>query len=283
MASSAKRARRADKILNEDTERHIADLLTPRELSRLRTTEKRAQNRTYSAALTKITVPRNVKITLGFWKQYDLSTITEIDADMANLKDTDLQYIAQQQCPRLTSLNLNHCTAITDGGVIAIAQNCPQLTSLNLIGCFKITDVGVIAIAQNCPQLSILQLYGCYNVSDEEVIAIAQNCPQLFYLDLAFTDTTDAGAIALAQCPKLTTLDLSGTEITDAGVIALAQCPSLTTLDLLDTDDVRDEWSKYIGDAQTFFDNEIRKNSSSASSVSGAASQLAPNFGRLRF
>ena len=258
--AAAKKARREDERLNEDTEGHITDFLTPRELSRLRATEKRAQNRTYSAAITEITVPQNVKITLGFWKQYNLSTITEIDADMANLKDTDLQYLARQQCPRLTYLNLNHNTAITDGGVIAIAQNCPQLTSLNLDGCFHITDVGVIAIAQNCPQLSSLGLFECRQMSDEGVIAIAQNCPQLNYLDLSCTD------------------------ITDAGVIALAQCLSLTTLDIRLTEDVREEWRRYIEDAQRFFDKYVRRHSSSASSVSGgAASQLVSAFGPLRF
>ena len=52
--AGAKKARREDERLNEDTEGHITDFLTPRELSRLRATEKRAQNRTYSAAVTKM-------------------------------------------------------------------------------------------------------------------------------------------------------------------------------------------------------------------------------------
>ena len=271
MSSAAKKSRREDNKLGEDTEGEVTNFLTPRELGRVRATERGARNRKYSAAITKITVPRNLDIPPEFWDLYNLSTVTEINAGLSRIRDTDLFYVAQhcsnlttvnfylctlitdegvialvQGCSQLLSLNLQQCTRnITDASMIALAQGgCPNLTSLNLCDCKEITDAGVIALAQGCKKLSALNLKFCKHITDAAVIALAQGCPRLSYLDLGWCkQITNAAVIALAQgCPRLSHLDLAECYmITDEGVIALAQgCPELATLSLYECERLTD-------------------------------------------
>ena len=233
-SSSAKRARRANENLNEDTERRIADFLDHRELRRVRLTERRARHRKYSAALTKIKVPHEFVLSQEFWDQYILDTITEIDASISKILDEDVEYVARM-CPNLTSLRLNECN-ITDESLFALSQNCSQLLSLNLKYSDEITDAGVVALSQGCHQLRNIDLSDCDNITDNGVIALAQGCPQLTSLYLtSCEDITDAAVIALAQgCPRLLSFELTTSEhITDASIIALAQaCPKLTHVNL---------------------------------------------------
>ena len=258
--SSAKRARRANENLNEDTERRIADFLDHRELRRVRLTERRARHRKYSAALTKIKVPYKVALSQDFWDQYNLSTITEVNAFCSRIQNADVDYVARM-CPNLTTLRLDGCDitnqslfalsqncsqllsltlkltdAITDAGIVALSQGCCQLTSLDLTDCKKITDNGVIALAQGCPQLTSLYLNDCENITNAGVIALAQGCPRLLSFELtASNHITDASVIALAQaCRKLTNVNLAFClNITTRSVIALAyECPELSTLDI---------------------------------------------------
>ena len=232
--SSAKRARRANENLNEDTERRIADFLDHRELRRVRLTERRARHRNYSAALTKIKVPYNLDLSQRFWDQYNLNTIIEIDAQLTDILDEDVKYVARM-CPNLVSLRLNECN-ITDESLFALSQNCSQLLSLNLKYSDAITDAGVVALSQGCCQLRTINLSDCDKVTDNGVIALAQGCPQLTSLYLtSCEDITDAGVIALAQgCPRLSSFALTTSEhITDASIIALAQaCPKLAHVNL---------------------------------------------------
>jgi hypothetical protein len=348
-SSAAKRARRADEILNEDTEGHITDFLTTRELGRVRTTERRARNRTYSAAVTKIVLPKIIFTPLSFLMRYHLDIIVEIDATESPITDTDLQFVSAN-CPQLSSLNLSRCYDVTDAGVTALGQNgCPQLSSLNLsycynikdaslvalaqgcpllssvylLGCTAMKDIGVIALARGCRQLSSLDLGYCSLITNQSLIALAQNCPQLIYLNFSHCfKVTDVGVIALAKhclhlsdiefylCRKITNASLFALargcqqlsylglgrciRITNMGVNALANCREITDLDLRGTG-VQDEWAIFIENAQRFFDKYLRRHSSSASNVVGAAasqlvsqlgsqlvSQLASDFGPLR-
>ena len=270
----------------------------------MRTTERRARHRKYSAAITKITVPRDSEIQLNFWQRYNLETVTEIDGELSNMTDADLEYVVAPDCPNLTSLNLQNCGGLTDAAVIALAQGCPkllslnlrncsritsrgimaltqgcsQLLSLNLQGCGKIMDAAVIALSQGCPQLSSLTLNWCIRITDAAVIALSQGCPRLSFLDLTFCqELTDESVIALAQgCPELATLSLYACyHVTYAAVIALAECQKLEKLDLQHTDFGNyDDWELPMHNAQSFFETKVRRRGGS-SGASGAARQLA--------
>ena len=324
MSSAAtKKTRREDNKLHADTEGEVTDFLTHRELGRVRTTERGAQSRRYSAAITKITVPRNSDIPLNFWQRYNLETVTEIDGKWSNMTDADLEYIVAQECPNLTSLDLTKDASawpansnITNAGLIALARGCPKLVSLNLRGCHHITRRGMIALAQGCPQLSSLNLQNCRGITDAAVIALSQECPELSSLNFTWCkQITDAAVIALSKgCPRLSFLDLTFCEeLTDESVIALAQgCPELATLNLYGCHHVTyaavtalagcrklkkldlqytgfgdyDDWKLLMHNAQSFFETRVRRRGG-WSSASGAARQLASQlvsaFGPLRF
>ncbi|MFC1659410.1 hypothetical protein ACFL0U_02490 [Pseudomonadota bacterium] len=109
-----------------------------------------------------------------------------------------------KNCPSLTSVNLEGCYRITDGGIIALAKNCPGLTSVDLRCCNRITDDGIIALAKNCPGLTRVDLYGCDQITDAGIIALATNCPDLTSVNFGGCyRITDDGIIALAtNCPS---------------------------------------------------------------------------------
>lgn len=98
-------------------------------------------------------------------------------------------------CPKLKELRVEgySCTvsrttkeqAVTDRGVIAIAEGCPELEVLNLSGCWKVTDSAIRALAFQCSQLKILHLTSCKNLTDIGVTLLPQqlNC-SLQLLDL---------------------------------------------------------------------------------------------------
>jgi hypothetical protein len=98
-------------------------------------------------------------------------------------------------CPKLKELRVEgfSCTvsrttkeqAVTDRGVIAIAEGCPELEVLSLSCCWKVTDSAVRALAFQCRQLKILHLTSCKNLTDIGVTLLPQqlNC-SLWLLDL---------------------------------------------------------------------------------------------------
>ena len=166
-------------VLNEHVETHIADYLALDDLRSLRTTEKTARSWRYSAEKNSVKLSSGVRRVSGLLQCFNL--VTSIDASLCPyLDDEGVKHIARH-CPRLSTLNLEYCSKITDAGVIALTQ-CPQLSTLNLRWCNKITDAGVIALRQ-CPQLSSLTLYGCDNITDAGVIALRQ-CAQVSSLKI---------------------------------------------------------------------------------------------------
>ncbi|XP_036370572.1 dynein regulatory complex subunit 6-like [Octopus sinensis] len=84
-----------------------------------------------------------------------------------------------QQCLRkqdfkLTILNLNFCTRISDTSLMQIAHNCPWLRKLFLCSCIQITDSGVGAIAKMCPLLNTLDISG-WSVCHGEHMQLTDN------------------------------------------------------------------------------------------------------------
>jgi hypothetical protein len=55
--------------------------------------------------------------------------------------------------PGLTTLDLQNCEAVTDGGLNLLARSLAGLTRINLIGCTSVTDEG-LALLVRCPQLA---------------------------------------------------------------------------------------------------------------------------------
>lgn len=81
-------------------------------------------------------------------------------------------------CPRLESLKLAK-SAITDAGLIELAQNCHDLKDLCLAKSPGITDTSILALAKHCPKLKTLVLAQNQPLSDETVNLLLQLCKML--------------------------------------------------------------------------------------------------------
>jgi hypothetical protein len=55
-----------------------------------------------------------------------------------------------------------------------VAENCPKLLSLNLEHCSNITNVGIFKIVACCTRIKNLNMYGC-NVTEESMHIILDN------------------------------------------------------------------------------------------------------------
>jgi len=65
------------------------------------------------------------------------------------------------RCSALKSLEVEHCSLITDGGLHELAQGCHDLERLVLDGCAQITDAGISELKKCCPALHHISLKDC--------------------------------------------------------------------------------------------------------------------------
>jgi len=167
------------------------------------------------------------------------------------LTDDSLRYVCA--FPKLTVLNLNGCSGLTDNCLrilssssimltslqlycnVAIAnkglaylsewQMAPHLTHLNLSGQQRITDGVMILLVKVCRQLRILDLTRLILLSDRSAIEIGLNCAHLRSLKLyGVSKMTDRAVFAFAQgCHELEEVDFCGwSQLTDNGISSLA-------------------------------------------------------------
>ena len=88
-------------------------------------------------------------------------------------------------CPRLQSLSLASCMALSDFALTALTA-CPDLCELTLTSCLKLTDAGVCDLLTHCKKLRVLSLVSCR--VGHAVLAAALSRPQpLDQLDLTAT------------------------------------------------------------------------------------------------
>ncbi|XP_031563546.1 F-box/LRR-repeat protein 14-like isoform X2 [Actinia tenebrosa] len=136
---------------------------------------------------------------------------------------------------KLCSLDISHCTRITDNGLTSIYQ-LKNLRTLNINMCIEITDVSLQGIAKHMCSLECLSLNGCNLVTDVGMVAVAQNLPHLSSLDISKCDLiTDLSILTLAKRSKnLTHLDLSMcAQVTSHSIDELeANLPRLVSLQL---------------------------------------------------
>ncbi|XP_071498794.1 F-box and leucine-rich repeat protein 13-like [Diadema antillarum] len=89
---------------------------------------------------------------------------------------------------------------VTDHVVTNLLQNYrPYVLHLNLKGCSILTKPSYTAIGQ-CRNLQDLNMSECQGVNDDTMKYVAEGCPVLLYLNLSFTNITDATLRLLARC-----------------------------------------------------------------------------------
>jgi hypothetical protein len=89
-----------------------------------------------------------------------------------NLRDCSLLRVVTAWPVKLTSVDLSHCSKLTDGAVEALASHCAGLTSVDLSCCSKLTDGAVEALVSHCAGLTSVNLRGCSKLTDGAVEAL---------------------------------------------------------------------------------------------------------------
>ena len=92
------------------------------------------------------------------------------------LTNADLVAVGQN-CNRLRTIDLSK-TDIGDGGVIDIANNCPLLSSINLDCNPRFTKVSLIALVEKCPEMKEIDLRNVKGL-DEIVSSIRRRYPHI--------------------------------------------------------------------------------------------------------
>ena len=175
---------------------------------------------------------------------------------MNALSDEDVQHIVQH-CPKLQ--RIWPLTAVSDSGVLVMANNCPMLTELDLSRNDKISDASVVPLLQNCRCLKQINLMfvrnitnsavqeirnssqhlnyfviaGCPLVTDDGIALVAQHCNRIEHLILS--QYGDIAVTAVARgCSLLQNITLHEcTNVSDLSIRAIAEgCPALSCLNI---------------------------------------------------
>jgi len=166
------------------------------------------------------------------------------------------------RCPKVESLALINCTALTPKAIQTIARGYgPQLVSLSvegcvgaltnatiqthfaplaplqhlsLEGCWKITNEGIKVLSQTCRGLKTIKLSGCYKLSDDALKFLSDNCYGMEKWRLARLPAISNNGleyIAHLRGTSLRILDVSACPVGNEGIAAiLSGCPRLEEL-----------------------------------------------------
>lgn len=150
--------------------------------------------------------------------------------------------------PSLASLNISGCVAITDIGVMMIAQ-LTNLTSLEMPWCLKVTNIGLSALTP-LTKLANLNISGCQLISEQGIACLGTftNLEKLGLLNLGYSKicVTDAALQKLSGLTKLQSLNIglnigsmqpSHKAVTDASMqLISSRFKELTQLGLMSLD-----------------------------------------------
>ncbi|XP_072171486.1 uncharacterized protein [Diadema setosum] len=173
-------------------------------------------------------------------------------------------------CPMLTSINVEGCDQITDS-LISRLILLPRLKTLNLSHCTKLSDEAVFEIARFFNHLEELDINGIPWISDRAVIMLTQERQAtLRCLRLDGAELTDVSVHQAMQCPNLSEFEVffceqltddtlqslrdwgnpvhlrlhKGKEFTESALASLFLSPhlsSLTFLDLSECSELKDQ------------------------------------------
>ncbi|KAL6069374.1 hypothetical protein QOT17_007638 [Balamuthia mandrillaris] len=149
-------------------------------------------------------------------------------SDCRQLLDEQVDTILRSLSTQLCSLDLSHCTYITDNGVRSLAH-CSKLTSLSLAS-VPIDSATIHLVAEHCTLLQHLDICAV-----EFTQCIIDDLAELHELEVLLMNRTEMPkshpeglAHVFANCNKLRIVDLSNELLSDYHLEALAShCPSL--------------------------------------------------------
>ncbi|XP_067124476.1 F-box/LRR-repeat protein 20-like [Centruroides vittatus] len=137
----------------------------------------------------------------------------------------------------LRSLNLSHCTFLSNPAIVRLAENCPRLQELNVDGITTITDSAICLLCENLQDsLQHIELDG-EELTDKSYKCIGQ-CRNLIKLGISFAEMiTDRSLMYLKKLSKLRYLKLRrGTHLTAPALKDIFVGPELKYLTFLEFD-----------------------------------------------
>ncbi len=159
-----------------------------------------------------------------------LATIGQISSlrvlDLNGLPVTDQSLTQLQKLPLLRNLFLSSCLQLTDDCGAVLAQ-FPTLEYLRLDNT-SVSDRSVLDLSKS-PSLRDLHLNSCKLLTDECGDALSQ-FPKLDALSLNQTTISDRAVVGLSKSKRLMFLNICFTNVTNAAISSLSQMKSLSLL-----------------------------------------------------
>ncbi|PRP75350.1 hypothetical protein PROFUN_05661 [Planoprotostelium fungivorum] len=113
-----------------------------------------------------------------------MTQLTQLSAIASEICDMDLRNLLRQ-LHRLKSIQLAHCSALTDLAFEELDVN--RLESVNLTENSNITDFTLKQLARYCPSLRDIQIDNCNRITKKGLSIIVEKCPKtLHYLHLLY-------------------------------------------------------------------------------------------------
>lgn len=155
-----------------------------------------------------------------------LPGINEIDLSGCRFSEEPLRFF--NRFPNLQTIQMEGFEST--GKSLVHLPTLGQLRLVNLRGS-AIRDLEGLRALGRMPRLHSLSLHAARFIGDDQVKALVSGNPkELAYLDLGYTQVTDASVDALLTLPRLQSLTLLGVEISDEGYSKLASSKTLTYL-----------------------------------------------------
>eukprot|EP01032_Pedospumella_encystans_P010932 gene10932-12755_t len=133
---------------------------------------------------------------------YHYNSVTDVDIDVLTRK-----------CQSLTSLTLCGFVGITDDVLWSIANNLPELQTISVDHCSRVTDVGVIALSHSLTSLYSINLQNL-SITNAAVQAFGTRCRALKFLNVNDCRLLTDDAFQTLNVTCLTYLDISRTRVT---------------------------------------------------------------------
>ncbi|XP_037786850.1 F-box/LRR-repeat protein 2-like isoform X2 [Penaeus monodon] len=97
------------------------------------------------------------------------------------IKVTDITLTHALHLQELQYLNLSHCQAVGEEGLINLAHQCPSLEVLMLVDCGQTTDQVILVLSHHLKRIKTLDLQRCFKLTDDALDSLSNwhNSPVL--------------------------------------------------------------------------------------------------------
>lgn len=185
------------------------------------------------------------------WSKLILENIKVIDFNH-KLITTDWLNIFNNECPKVTRIELEGCLIITNDEICWIASKCPNLSYLNITDNENISAFGINSIIKFCPHIIYIDLFYCPKITSVSINAIIQKYPNLIHLDIGSNrDHINIDDIKPFRLEKLKSLHMGSSSFWltyDIFKLIILGCPNIINIDLYQCSSITDEWLKLISE-----------------------------------